>query len=53
LSDEIKAGKRTFREMGLARAYTGAPKDASADDGEELFAKLAEMIAVEVLEGMV
>lgn len=50
LSDGIKAGKATFAEMGLDQAYTGAPAEATRDEGEELYAKLAEMIATEVSE---
>jgi creatinine amidohydrolase len=50
LSDGIKAGKATFAEMGLDRAYTGAPADATAGEGAELYEKLAEMVATEVSE---
>ncbi len=50
LSDGIKAGKATFAEMGLDRAYTGAPAEASAGEGAELYEKLAEMVATEVSE---
>ena len=52
LSTEIKAGKTRFTEMGMDRAYTGAPDKATEREGEELFEKLAEMIATEVLEGI-
>ena len=52
LSTEIKAGKTRFDEMGMDRAYTGAPHEATESEGEELFEKLAEMIATEVLEGI-
>ncbi len=52
LSTEIKAGKTRFLEMGMDRAYTGAPGKATEHEGEELFEKLAEMIATEVLEGI-
>jgi creatinine amidohydrolase len=52
LSDAIRAGKTTFAAMGLDRAYTGAPAEATAAEGEALYAKLAEMIATEVLEGL-
>jgi creatinine amidohydrolase len=52
LSDGIKAGKTTFASMGLDRAYTGAPAEASADEGDLLYAKLAEMIVTEVIEGL-
>jgi creatinine amidohydrolase len=52
LSDGIRAGKATFRAMGLDRAYTGAPADATRDEGDALYARLAEMIATEVVEGL-
>jgi creatinine amidohydrolase len=52
LSDEIRAGKSTFAAMGLARAYTGAPAEASAAEGDALYDKLAEMIVGEVVDGL-
>jgi creatinine amidohydrolase len=52
LSEGIREGKSTFREMGLSRAYTGAPGEATLDEGEMLFGKLAVMITTEVLEGL-
>src|SRR5690349_20580066 len=33
LSEGIKAGKNSFRAMGLDQAYTGAPARASAEEG--------------------
>jgi creatinine amidohydrolase len=48
LADGIKAGKATFAEMGILRAYTGAPAEATAEEGRALYAKLAEMIVGEV-----
>lgn len=52
LSDGIKAGQTTFREMGLDRAYTGAPAEGTKVEGDALYDKLAEMIATEIAEGM-
>jgi creatinine amidohydrolase len=52
LAAEIKAGKATFLEMGLDRAYTGAPAEATAEEGERLLDRLAEMIVTEVTEGL-
>jgi creatinine amidohydrolase len=52
LSDGIRAGQTTFRAMGLDRAYTGSPADATAEEGDALYARLAEMIATEVLEAL-
>lgn len=52
LSDGIKAGKTTFKAMGMDRAYTGAPAEASAGEGDGLYDKLADMIAAEVGEAL-
>lgn len=52
LSEGIKAGKHTFAQMGMERAYTGAPGRATVEEGEEMLARLAEMIATEVTEGL-
>ncbi len=52
LSDGIRAGQTTFRAMGLDRAYTGAPAEATSEEGEDLYARLADMIATEVLEAL-
>jgi creatinine amidohydrolase len=53
LSNEIKAGKTTFRAMGMERAYTGAPADASPEEGDRMMARLVEMIVAEVGEALV
>jgi creatinine amidohydrolase len=52
LSEGIKAGRTSFRAMGLGRAYTGAPAEASAEEGEDLYERLATMIATEVMEAI-
>ncbi len=52
LSEGIKAGQTTFAAMGLARAYTGAPALATAEEGESLYGRLTDMIVTEVLEGL-
>jgi creatinine amidohydrolase len=52
LSDGIRAGKATFQAMGLDRAYTGAPAEATREEGDELYGRLAEMIVTEVLESL-
>jgi creatinine amidohydrolase len=52
LSAGIRAGQTSFRAMGLERAYTGAPAEATREEGELLYARLAEMIATEVLEAL-
>jgi creatinine amidohydrolase len=41
----IADGVSEFRAMGLARAYCGAPADASADEGERSYAALVEMVS--------
>jgi creatinine amidohydrolase len=52
LSEGIKAGQSTFREMGIERAYTGNPREATAQEGSELLDRLSEMIVAEVTEGL-
>jgi creatinine amidohydrolase len=52
LSDGIRSGALTFREMGMAEAYAGSPALATADEGREQLDLLAEMITTEVLEGI-
>ncbi len=52
LSEAIRAGKSTFAEIGMARAYTGAPRDATEAEGEELYEKLVTMVVTEVTEGL-
>ncbi len=52
LAEAIRAGKATFAEIGMARAYTGAPSEATKDEGDALYAKLATMIVTEVEEAL-
>jgi creatinine amidohydrolase len=52
LSEMLRAGISRFREMGLERAYAGAPARASAAHGEEMLARLADMVAGEILDAM-
>jgi creatinine amidohydrolase len=52
LSKEIAAGRKTFRAMGLERAYTGAPAEATEGEGREMYERLAEMIAGEVRDAL-
>jgi creatinine amidohydrolase len=52
LAQKLGEGILLFREMGLARAYAGAPARASAAHGEEMLARLADMVAGEILEAM-
>jgi creatinine amidohydrolase len=52
LSDAIREGKKSFRELGMERAYTGAPAEATSDEGHELYERLAEMITGETLDAL-
>jgi creatinine amidohydrolase len=52
LADAIRDGKATFVEIGMDRAYTGAPRDATREEGEELYEKLVTMVVTEVNEGL-
>ncbi|MBX3221228.1 MAG: creatininase family protein [Labilithrix sp.] len=52
LSDAIKAGKATFAEIGMDRAYTGAPAEATREEGDELYERLVTMVVTEIVEGL-
>jgi creatinine amidohydrolase len=52
LSAAIKAGQATFAEIGMARAYTGAPRDATETEGEALYEKLVTMVVTEITEAL-
>ena len=52
LAEAIRSGKSTFAEIGMARAYTGAPAEATREEGDALYAKLVTMIVTEVEEGL-
>jgi len=52
LADGISAGKSSFADMGIDRAYTGAPHEATAEEGDALYAKLTVMIVAEVQEAL-
>ncbi len=50
LSEAMTKGQNRFIDVGMGDAYTGAPADASAEEGERLFCVLTEMVTTEVLE---
>jgi creatinine amidohydrolase len=52
LSEAIRAGKSRFRDIGMDRAYTGAPAEATREEGEETYARLVAMIVTEVREAL-
>ena len=52
LSEQLMAGVSDFKEMGMHDAYAGSPSSATAEEGEELLALLAEMIIAEVAESL-
>jgi creatinine amidohydrolase len=52
LSTGIRSGQQSFLEMGLDRAYTGAPASATAQEGEATLELLATMISTEVTEAL-
>ncbi|WP_438009405.1 creatininase family protein [Sorangium sp. So ce321] len=52
LSEGIRAGAKSFRALGMDAAYTGAPREASEDEGRALLDLLATMIVTEVEEGL-
>jgi creatinine amidohydrolase len=48
----ISAGLKDFRDMGLDRAYCGAPAESTAQEGEEAYDALAEM-TIEIVRALV
>ncbi|MCA9679378.1 MAG: creatininase family protein [Kofleriaceae bacterium] len=52
LSEQLGKGVGTFAAMGMDRAYAGAPAAATAAEGEDLLARLAEMVVGEVVDAM-
>jgi creatinine amidohydrolase len=51
LADAIRGGQSRFRDIGMDRAYTGSPAEASRIEGEALYEKLVAMIVGEVVSG--
>ncbi len=52
LSVAIKAGQHTFLEAGADHAYTGAPAQATAAEGQQTYRVLTEMVVTEVREAL-
>lgn len=52
LSEKLKSGMNDFVEMGLKRAYCGAPAKASPEHGKDQLEKLAAMIVGEITENL-
>ena len=52
LSDAIRSGKSTFVQIGMERAYTGAPREATPAEGNELYEKLVTMVVTEIEEAL-
>jgi creatinine amidohydrolase len=49
LAEAIRDGGSRFRDIGMPRAYTGAPAEATREEGDALYGKLVAMIVGEVL----
>jgi len=52
LSDQLKSGVNTFKEMGMARAYAGAPAKASVEEGQQMIERLSQMVVTTVTEAL-
>ena len=50
LIEKMRAGVKSFREAGATDAYCGDPAAATAEEGEDLVARLADMIVQSVRE---
>lgn len=46
----IRSGQTSFVAMGMEQAYAGAPAEATAEEGEQTFEALADMLVELVLE---
>jgi creatinine amidohydrolase len=51
MAAEHAAGKHEFRAMGMPEAYCGAPAEATAAEGESLYATLTEML-IEIIRAV-
>jgi creatinine amidohydrolase len=52
LSEAIRSGKSGFKEIGMSEAYTGAPSEANAIEGERLYHEHINMVLTEVMESL-
>lgn len=52
LSRAVREGKRSFAEAGAPRAYTGAPAEATAEEGRETIATLGGIVADAVVRAL-
>lgn len=52
LSDGIRDGRTTFAAIGMEDAYTGAPAEATREEGDALYEKLVAMVVGEVTEAL-
>jgi creatinine amidohydrolase len=51
LSAAIQRGEKpTFASLGMTRAYTGAPAEATAAEGEDSYSRLVTMVVTEISE---
>ena len=48
----MKAGKKTFDEMGADRCYFGRPADATRLEGDETYRQLAEIVVTMLREAL-
>jgi creatinine amidohydrolase len=44
MPEAIRSGKTSFLAMGMEHAYAGSPAEATAEEGEQTFETLAEML---------
>jgi creatinine amidohydrolase len=51
LAAAIQRGEKpTFASLGMTRAYTGAPAEATAEEGRDTYARLVTMVVTEINE---
>jgi creatinine amidohydrolase len=52
LMAEMKAGRKTFPEMGAERCHFGRPADASINEGDKTYRQLAEIVVTMLREAL-
>ena len=52
LMAQMKAGQRTFSEMGADQAYFGRPADASQEEGDHTYQKLVDIVVTMLAEAL-
>jgi creatinine amidohydrolase len=52
IAEKIRGGAQTFKEAGGSEAYFGSPQEATRDEGEASYERLAAMLVTATLEAL-